>query len=80
LFGTCKKGNWDRTGLREFRAETVLKNEYRLIVARGRDCNDYRPLAKELIGRKLGHIASHWDSDIYGDLRDYIRELNSGWV
>ena len=72
LYGSCKKGNWDKTGKREFRAETVVKNENRLIVARGRDCTHYRALAKELLGRKLSHIAAHWDADYYGDVRAYL--------
>ena len=72
LYGTCKKGNWDKTGQREFRVETVTKNENRLIVARGRDCADHRFLDKVLLGRKLNHIAAHWDEDIYGDVHAYI--------
>jgi hypothetical protein len=72
LYGSCKKGNWDKTGKREFRVETVTINENRLIVARGRDCADYRPLAKVLLGRKLYHIAEHWDEDIYGDVHAYL--------
>ena len=76
LYGSCGKGNWDKTGKREFRAETVVINENRLIVARGRDCSLYRPLAQELLERKLSHIAAHWDDYWYGDVRGYLRRLD----
>lgn len=74
LFGFCDKDRWKiKTGKNmAYRAETIAKNVNKFIVSRGRNCDVYRPLAHELLGERVEHIASNWDPEYYGDVRTYV--------